>query len=97
MATHAEGSEAGNGDYGGLIDVDFRKIWGAIVRNQIIIYSSIALSLLVGIAATLLMTPQYRAETVVQIEQQETKVLDSQDTDPVPTTQEADQIGRAHV
>lgn len=80
-------------DTGGhVVDIDFRAIWAAIYRNRLLIAVTIVLALILGVVVTLLTTPIYRAETTVQIEQQATKVLNTEDSEPTASTLDAERF-----
>jgi succinoglycan biosynthesis transport protein ExoP len=73
-------------------DLDVRAIWSAVYRNRWLIAAVVGMSLALGVAATLLMTPKYRASATVQVEQQSTKVLGTEETEPALSAQEADRF-----
>lgn len=52
------------------------SIWGALLKHKWIIGGIVATSLLLGVAATLLMEPRYTAQTTLQIDRESSKVLD---------------------
>jgi polysaccharide biosynthesis transport protein len=59
--------------------IDLRELWNMLVRRRWTIIITAAVILLVTIIATAMMTPIYRATTVVQIERDTGKVLEYQD------------------
>lgn len=65
-------SEGGAAEEGKL---DLRSVAAALYRNRFILVAMIALGLLLGLGATMLMTPIYQATATLQIEQQEQQVL----------------------
>src|SRR5260370_20877894 len=69
-----------------------RLIWSAIYRNWRLIAAIVAATTIAAIAITMLMTPKFDASSSVQIEQQEAKVLSSDDTDPAPIAQDAERF-----
>jgi capsular exopolysaccharide synthesis family protein len=69
-----------------------RLIWSAVYRNWRLIAAIVSTTTIAAIAITMLMTPKYDATASVQIEQQETKVLASDDTDPTPVAEDADRF-----
>ena len=73
-------------------DIDFQAIWSILYRNRFIIISIIVLALLAGQIITMLTTPTYQASTSVQIEQQATKVLESQDVEPLLGNQDTERF-----
>jgi capsular exopolysaccharide synthesis family protein len=66
----------------GGIHIDFRAIWAAVYRNRKLIGAIVAAAVIVGIAIIYLSTPLFRASTKIQIEQQSTKVLQTDDVAP---------------
>lgn len=52
-----------------------RALWSTVYRNRLLMTAIVAVSLLAGLGATLLMTPQYEATATLQIDQQSTNVL----------------------
>jgi succinoglycan biosynthesis transport protein ExoP len=66
----------------GGVHIDFRAIWAAVYRNRKLIGAIVAAALIVGIAIIYLSTPLFRASTKIQIEQQSTKVLQTDDVAP---------------
>jgi uncharacterized protein involved in exopolysaccharide biosynthesis len=68
-------------DKGGS-SASFLKYWHALIKYRWIALSIFVATLVVGIIATLLMTPIYTASTTLQIERQETKILDVGDMTP---------------
>ncbi|MGN6279405.1 MAG: GumC family protein [Sphingomonas sp.] len=82
---HAESGEARSG-------LDFRLIFSIVRRNIWIIVGVIALTLLVGVIATLLTTPRYEATASVQIDQAADRVLNTQDVEPAAAYQDADRF-----
>ena len=71
---------------------DLRAIWSAVYRNRWLILAVLAVALLAGLAATLLMTRVYRAEATVQIEQQTSRVLGTEDEEPYAGMQDAERF-----
>lgn len=91
LPAHADEMQVEDVQEGGL-DIDFRAIWMIVYRNRYVIAAIIAVSLLLGVAVTLLSTPRYRALASVQIDDQASKVLDNQDLEPAVTAQDADRF-----
>lgn len=81
---YSEGEEGGG--------LDLRAIWSALYRNRYLIGAVIAAALLIGLAATLLMTRIYQAQVTVQIDQEATRVLGTEDTDTSAAIQDADRF-----
>jgi succinoglycan biosynthesis transport protein ExoP len=72
--------------------LDLRALWSALYRNRYLIAAVVAGALLIGLAATLLMTRIYRAEASVQIEQQAQRVLGTEDVEPSAILMDADRF-----
>lgn len=72
--------------------IDLRSVSAALFRNRYIILGTIALSLLLGLGATLLMTPIYEATATLQIEQQEQQVLPGEPTEMVAPIQDTERF-----
>ncbi|HEX8414189.1 MAG TPA: Wzz/FepE/Etk N-terminal domain-containing protein, partial [Sphingomicrobium sp.] len=72
--------------------VDLRAVWSALYRNRWLIAAVVGVALLLGIAATLLMTPIYRAAASLQIEQQTDRVLGTEEQVTAYTIQDADRF-----
>ncbi|HEY0625149.1 MAG TPA: GumC family protein [Allosphingosinicella sp.] len=72
--------------------LDLRAIWSALYRNRYLIAAVVAVALLLGLAATFLMTRIYRAEASVQIEQQTSRVLGTEEEEPLAGVQDADRF-----
>lgn len=73
-----------------------RRIWSAIYRNWLLLLSILGACLLLGVAATLLATPRYRATATVQIDQEAAKILGTEDSQPV-SAQDADRFLQTQV
>lgn len=89
---HADFTEGGYYDASEPQGLDFRSLWSAVHRNRYLILAVLAVALLIGLAATLLMTPVYRAEASVQIEQQTRRVLGTEDRESDSSVQDADRF-----
>lgn len=80
------------------IAATFRQIWAAAYRNRVLIAGIVAGVLALGVLATLLMTPKYQATASVQIDQQATKVLGTEDPEPdAAAYQDADRFLQTQV
>lgn len=77
--------------------IDLRAFWAALYRNRWIIAAVVAAALLAGVAITLLTPPTYRATASVQIDQQATKVLGTEDAQPFESGAEADRFLQTQV
>ena len=60
-------------------EIDLKKIWSVLWRNRLLILSIIAVSLVLGVLSLFLVSPTYRASASVEIEDQPTKVLGTED------------------
>ncbi|MCM8732560.1 GumC family protein, partial [Hephaestia sp. GCM10023244] len=73
--------------------VDFRALWLIFRRNLWIIGGVVAAALVLGLVATMLMTPRYTASASVQIDQEADQVLGTdQNVQPVASYQDADRF-----
>lgn len=79
---------------GGFDDLalDLRATWSLLYRNRYLFLVIVVLALIAGLAVTMLSTPTYTAETSVQIEEQTTRVLESDDTDLRPSTSDEERF-----
>ncbi|MBB4153895.1 capsular exopolysaccharide synthesis family protein [Sphingomonas jinjuensis] len=66
--------------------IDFQTLWNAMIRNRWIILGIIGTCLAIGLAASMLTVPRYRASASVQIDQRVAKVLGTEDDDNVATS-----------
>ncbi|HEU4612547.1 MAG TPA: polysaccharide biosynthesis tyrosine autokinase, partial [Kofleriaceae bacterium] len=74
-------------------EIDFRALWLILKRNMWIIGGVVLAALVLGLVATMLMTPQYTASASVQIDQEADQVLDTQDqVQPAVSYQDADRF-----
>lgn len=76
---------------------DFRSLWGTAYRNRVPMAIIVFVALLIGLASILFMPRIYEAEATVQIEQQATKVLGTEDLEPIASGQEADRFLQTQV
>lgn len=77
---------------------DLRALWSVVYRNRVLMLAVIGLSFLLGLGATMLMTPIYRANASVQVEQQAAKVMDGQgEVDAPEMIQDADRFLQTQV
>jgi hypothetical protein len=63
--------------------VDVRRMWSAIRRSRYVIAAILGIAFVAGIASILLIPPTYRARASVQIDQQTTRVLGTEERDPI--------------
>jgi len=76
---------------------DLRSMWAMLYRNRIAIILIIAGCLLLGLASVLFMPRVYQAVASVQIDQQTTKVLGTEDNEPVVSGADADRFLQTQV
>jgi polysaccharide biosynthesis transport protein len=77
--------------------IDLHKIRAAIRRNRWLILGVIVAALLLGLVATMLMTPRYTATASIQIDQESARILESQDVQPAAAYQDADRFLQTQV
>lgn len=77
--------------------IDLKEIWASIYRNRLWIAGIMLGSVALGTAITLLMTPKYRATSVVQIDQEARKVLGTEQTDSSASIQDAERFLKTQV
>lgn len=63
--------------------IDLRKIWSAIWRHRLLVMAIMAVTLALGVLALFLVHPVYRASSSVEIEDQASKVLGTEDAQPL--------------
>ncbi|MFS0738635.1 polysaccharide biosynthesis tyrosine autokinase [Sphingomonas sp. 1P06PA] len=78
-------------------ELDFAKIKVALRRNRLILIGIIAGFLLIGLVATLLATPIYRAVASVQLEEQSSRVLGTEDVEPATNGLDAERFLQTQV
>lgn len=62
--------------------LDIAEYWRLIQKHRILIAGTLIAAALIGVAATLLMTPIYTARTTLQIDREAARVLNVDDTSP---------------
>jgi len=72
--------------------INFPQVWAAIYRSRFIIAAIVAACLLAGVAITILTTPIYRASATIQIDQEATKVLGTEQSDLSASIQDAERF-----
>lgn len=77
--------------------IDLHKVYAAVRRNRWLILGVILAALLLGLVATMLMTPKYTATASIQIDQESARILESQDVQPVAAYQDADRFLQTQV
>lgn len=76
----------------GGLNIDVRATWAALYRNRRLIGAIVAAALLVAIAIIYLSTSIFQATAKIQIDQQSTRVLQSEDVAPNDASQDADRF-----
>lgn len=71
---------------------NYRRFWASVVKAWRLILAIVTVAILLGILATILMTPIYRATTSIQIEREAAKVLNIEDVQPVEQAGETDRF-----
>lgn len=77
--------------------VDLREIWAIVYRSRFWIAAIMALFIVAGIVVTLLMTPRYRADAAVQIDQEAVKVLGTEQSESSASIQDAERFLKTQV
>lgn len=77
--------------------VDLREIWAIVYRSRFWIAAIMALFIVTGIVVTLLMTPRYRADAAVQIDQEAVKVLGTEQSESSASIQDAERFLKTQV
>ncbi len=80
-----------------FFDIDLRRVWAAVRRNWLPIAAILALSLGLGVLVTLLMRPQFVAESQVLIEQQADQIIENTETQPFNPPQETERFLQTQV
>ncbi|MEL7728123.1 polysaccharide biosynthesis tyrosine autokinase [Citromicrobium bathyomarinum] len=75
-----EGGAMRSDDGGGLLDLAY--IRSILWRERFVLVACIAVALVLGVIATLLTTPEYRAYASIQIEETGGQIVEGQDIDP---------------
>lgn len=87
---------AEDGDEGATA-IDIRSIFAALYRNRFYVLGIMLVAILLGFATIFLATPRYRATASVQIDQRTSKVLGTEDADPIQAGTEADRFLQTQV
>lgn len=74
-----------------------RQVWSAIYRNWLLIAAIVGACVLLGVVATMLATPKYLATASLQIDQESSKVLGTEDAQPADAYQDADRFLQTQV
>lgn len=96
MASDAQATPAA-GLRGLAAELDFAKIKVALRRNRLILIGIVAGFLLIGLIVTLLATPVYRAVASVQLEEQSSRVLGTEDPEPAANGLDAERFLQTQV
>lgn len=79
-------------------ELDFRALWLILKRNMWIIGGIVAAALVLGLVATMLMTPRYTASASIQIDQEADQVLGTEnEVQPAVSYQDADRFLQTQV
>ena len=74
------------------LDFDVKALWAAVYRNRYFVIGIITICILAGLVIAMLTTPLYRATATVQIDQEASKVLETQDTQPGVSVQDSERF-----
>jgi capsular exopolysaccharide synthesis family protein len=77
--------------------IELRALWSALYRNRFLMLVIVGLALAGGIVSIMLTTPVYRARASIQIDQQSSKILGTEDVEPNQSSQEADRFLQTQV
>ena len=77
--------------------IDLRQIVGRIWHDRWLIGGITVAMIVLGIVVTLLMTPQYSATATIQIDQEEQRILDAEDSAGAASYQDADRFLKTNV
>ncbi|WP_338424228.1 GumC family protein [Sphingopyxis kveilinensis] len=77
--------------------IDLREIWAIVYRSRFWIATIMASAIVLGIIVTLLMTPRYRADAAVQIDQEAIKVLGTEQSESSASIQDAERFLKTQV
>lgn len=72
--------------------IDLRKLWSAAWRHRLLILAIVGVSVALGVLSLFLSHPVYRATASVEIENQPTKVLGTEDFQQVSGGQDTDRL-----
>ncbi|HEX8258269.1 MAG TPA: polysaccharide biosynthesis tyrosine autokinase [Allosphingosinicella sp.] len=93
----AESFADGGGGGGGGLHLDFRRIWAGLYRNRWLVGGILVAAIILGVIATALTVPLYRATTRVEIERQSANVLNVEDVEQEETSQDVGQFLQTQV
>ncbi|HEX5258798.1 MAG TPA: polysaccharide biosynthesis tyrosine autokinase [Sphingomicrobium sp.] len=72
--------------------IDLRKLWSAAWRHRLLILAVLGISLALGVLSLFLSHPIYQATASIEIENQPTKVLGTEDFQQIVSAQETDRL-----
>ena len=79
------------------MEIDLRRVWSAVYRNRFLILAIVGLSLIGSIIITMLSTRIYSAQASVQVEQQTSRIMGSEDPEAMASMQDADRFLQTQV
>ena len=91
------GGSGGDERGAGGLHLDFRRIWAGIYRNRWLIGGILLGAIILGVIATALTTPLYRAATSLEIERESANVLNVEDVVQEEAVQDVDQFLQTQV
>ena len=77
--------------------IDLRSIWATLYRSRLAIAAIVGACVMLGVLATALMPRLYQARASIQIDQQVTKVLGTEDAEPQVIGSDADRFLQTQV
>lgn len=89
--------EAGDGFIEDSKLIDLREVWAIVYRSRVWIAAIMTMAIILGVIATLLMTPRYRADAAVQIDQEAVKVLGTEQSESSASIQDAERFLKTQV
>ena len=94
-SSHAIDSDPGEG--GNLLGFDLSAVLFALRRHWLAIMAFFVVAIILGVVATLLMTPQYTATSRVLVEQEADQIIEGSDTQPTVAPQDAERFLQTQV
>ncbi|HEV2746401.1 MAG TPA: polysaccharide biosynthesis tyrosine autokinase [Allosphingosinicella sp.] len=85
------------GESTGGLHLDFRRLWAGLFRNRWLIGGILVAAIIVGVIATALTVPLYRAATRLEIERQTANVLNVEDVEQEESVQDVGQFLQTQV
>ncbi|MCA1196359.1 polysaccharide biosynthesis tyrosine autokinase [Sphingomonas sp. R647] len=77
--------------------VDIRAIWATLYRSRFVIIAILAVAAMLGIASIFLMPRTFEARASIQVDQQTTKILGTEDVEPQVIGSDADRFLQTQV